>query len=335
MKDSAVRIGLVGVGAVAQRAYLPIFTKMKGVEVRALCDNDGLSARALADRFGVPDVFTDIDELLDLEELDAVVIATPNHLHEPHVLSALRAGVHVLCGRPLALSTRGVERIIALAKKSGRHVMMDNPQRYRADAQGLARFVQGGELGKLVSIRAGLSHPRGSIEGWRTRRAESGGGAFMEYGLPILDLALWIADFPEPERVHAHMQRARGASAVEDTMLVHLVTARGFDLVIDVNWAVVTDEERDWFDVTATTGSARLSPLRVFKEMHGRAVNVSPSGATSREGWFLQSYRAELAHFVAVVRGEVEYEPPEDQVTLSRVVEAVYKSAEDGKEIRL
>jgi predicted dehydrogenase len=78
----------------------------------------GARARALADRFGVPDVFTDLEELLEADACDAVIVATPNHLHEPHVLSALRAGVHVLCERPLALTVRGVERVLAAARKA-------------------------------------------------------------------------------------------------------------------------------------------------------------------------------------------------------------------------
>jgi predicted dehydrogenase len=95
----AIRIGVVGVGAIAQIAHIPVLAKMRGAQLVALCDNDRPKARSLADRFGVPDVFTDIEDLLEFDELDAVIISTPNHLHEPHVLSALQAGVHVLCER--------------------------------------------------------------------------------------------------------------------------------------------------------------------------------------------------------------------------------------------
>src|SRR5262245_56930276 len=153
--NGEVRVGLIGVGAVPQTAHLPIISKMRGASLVALCDNDGPKARAIADRFGVRDVFTDIDDLLELESLDAVVIVTPNHLHEPHVLSALRANLHVLCGRPLALSVRGVERMLAPAKKANRILQVDNHNRFRADVQALDRFLHGGELGKLTGIRAG------------------------------------------------------------------------------------------------------------------------------------------------------------------------------------
>lgn len=333
MKDT-VRIGVVGTGAISQLAHLPVLAKMRGAELVAVCDNDRPKARALADRFNVPDVFTDIEDLLELDELEAVIIATPNHLHEPHVLSALAAKRHVLCERPLSLTSRGVERIIASAARADRTVTVGNNHRYRTDVQALSRFIQGGELGKTTAMRAGAYHFRRPNEGWRLRRAESGGGAFLEYGIPLLDLGLWLADFPEPVRLTAHMDRARGTSAVEDAMVVQLECGGGTSFVIDVSSSYVGEDERSWFEVVATRGSARLAPLRVVKELNGRATDVSPSGAAGRESAFIQSYRSELAHFVAVVRGETSYDPPTDQVLLHQMIEAIYKSAEDEREIR-
>jgi predicted dehydrogenase len=333
MKDT-VKIGVVGAGAIAQLAHLPVLAKMRGTTLVAVCDNDRPKARALADRFGVPDVFTDIEDLLELDELDAVVVATPNHLHEPHVLAALASKRHVLCERPLSLSSRGVERILTAATRADRTVTVANNHRFRTDVQTLSRFIQGGELGKILGLRAGAYHFKPPSEGWRVRRAEAGGGAFLDHGVALLDLALWLADYPDPIRVSAHMDRARGAAAVETSMVVQLECAGGAAFLFDVSDAYVGSEERWWFEVLAARGSARLAPLRVVKELNGRPTDVSPSGAAGRESAFIQSYRAELAHFVAVVRGETEYEPPTDQVTLHRIVEAIYKSAEEGKEIR-
>ncbi len=334
MKDK-VRIGVVGAGAISQLAHLPVLSKMRGAELVAVCDNDGPKARALADRFGIPDTFTDIEDLLELDALDAVVIATPNHLHEPHVLSALASKVDVLCERPLALTARGVERILGTASRADRKVLVGNNHRFRTDVQALDRFMRGGELGKVTGIRAGAYHFPRSAEGWRYRRAESGGGAFFEYGVPLLDLGLWLADFPAAVRVTSHMERPRGAGAVEEAMLVELNADNGAAVVIDVNAAYVGQEERWWFEVLASRGSARLAPLRVVKELNGRPTDVSPTGASERESAFIQSYRAELAHFLAVIRGEAPYEPATHQVLVHRIVEAIYKSAEEEKEIRL
>jgi predicted dehydrogenase len=183
-------------------------------------------------------------------------------------------------------------------------------------------------------MRAGQYQFRAAHQGWRERKAEAGGGAFLEYGYPLLDLSLWLADFPRPRRVTAHMSSARPGS-VEDMMLVHLECDGGISFSIDVSWAYIGQEERWWFEVVSSRGSARLSPLRVVKELNGRPTNVSPSGAAARESAFLQSYRAELAHFIAMLNGDAAYDAPTDQLEVMRVMEAIYRSAEEGREITL
>src|SRR5215203_4850675 len=84
-------VGIGGGGAITKVAHLPVLKKMRSVEVPAICDIDLPKARALANRFGVSDAFDDIEELLRYEALDAVVICSPNHLHESHIMAALSA----------------------------------------------------------------------------------------------------------------------------------------------------------------------------------------------------------------------------------------------------
>ena len=333
--QSPVRVAVVGAGAIAQLAHLPVLSKMRGVQLVVLCDNDRAKARALADRFAIPDVFTDIDDLLDYDQVDLAVVATPNHLHEPHVLQLLAAGTDVLCERPLSLNSKGVERILAAAARSNRKVFVANNHRFRTDVQALVRFLGGGELGKLIGVRTGSYHPRGEVGGWRLSRQEAGGGVLFEQGFPLIDLAMWLADFPEPQRVWAHFDRARGANSVEESAIVAVECANGAAFTFDVSWSYVGADERWWFETLNSRGSSRLAPLRVVKELNGKPVNVSPTGASARESAFNQSYRAELAHTLSVLRGDEAYEPPTDQVIVHRIIEAAYKSAEEGKDVRL
>lgn len=330
-----LRIGVIGAGAIAQIAHLPVLSRMRGATMVALCDNDGPKARSLAERLGIRDVFTDIEDLLELDLVDAVVIATPNHLHEPHVLAALAAKVDVLCERPLALTARGVERILSASQRAGRKVLVGNNHRFRSDVQQLSRFLSGGELGKMIGIRTGTYRLQAPTEGWRHRRAEAGGGAFMEFGLPLLDLALWLTDFPDPGRVTVHADRPKSASAVEDAMLVHLECAQGISMSFDVAWSYIGEGDRWWFEVLGNRGTARLAPLRVVKLLNGKPTDVSPHGASARESQFIQSYRAELAHAIAVLAGEQAYEAPDDQLVVHRVLDAIYRAADEGKELKL
>src|ERR1044071_4511857 len=114
-----VRIGLIGAGAVVQVAHLPVLKKLKNVELAAICDVDLPKARALAERFGVRNVFDDIEDLLGHAEVDAVLIATPNHLHEPHIQAALSANAHVLVEKPIALTHGGALKVAKAAGKRG------------------------------------------------------------------------------------------------------------------------------------------------------------------------------------------------------------------------
>jgi predicted dehydrogenase len=95
------------------------------------------------------------------------------------------------------------------------------------------------------------------------------------------------------------------------------------------------DGERFWFDIAGTKGSAAINPLRVFKDQHGNVVDLTPTGATGRETQFTQSYRAEWTYFLAVIKGDVNAPPPRDQLALQRVVDAVYRSADDGRDVLL
>ncbi|MDO8667459.1 MAG: Gfo/Idh/MocA family oxidoreductase [Gemmatimonadales bacterium] len=331
---SDIRIGMVGAGAIAQVAHLPVLRKMKGVEIVGICDNDGPKARALAQRMGIGGAYTDIEELLEFGRVDAVVICTPNHLHEAHALSALAAGAHVVVERPIALTSAGVARVLRAAEKAKRNVLVAMNHRFRSDVQAVQKFLAGGELGEIATIRCGwhvFRAPRQQL-GWRSRRAESGGGVMMDLGLPMLDLALWLAGRPPVVRVSAHV---RGTGQVDEIAAAHLFCENGVSIFCDVSWRYVGEGERTWVDVQASKGSATISPFRVFKELHGAPVDVTPTGAASREHQFTASYRSEWAYFLAGVRGEVALVPPEDQVHLHKVIETIYKSADEQRDIKL
>jgi predicted dehydrogenase len=331
-----LKLGIIGAGAITQVAHLPVVGKLKGVEVVAICDTDRAKARALADRFRVRDAFTDIEELLEYETVDAVAICTPNHLHEPHVTAALAAGAHVLVERPLALTAAGAQRLIRMAEKRDRVLIVGMNHRYRSDVQIVRSFIQSGELGRVESVRASwhVAKPARTTMGWRQRREESGGGVMLDLGLSILDLGLWLADWPEPLRVSANLV-GEGKGGVEQSGSVLVICAGGLSLFLDVTWRHVGGGERFGLGLRAAKGTAGINPLHVWKELNGVPTDVAPTGSTGRENAFTASYRAEWAHFLAAIRGEAKPFDAEQQVILHRVMDAIYKSAAEGKEIAL
>jgi predicted dehydrogenase len=332
-----LRLGIVGAGAVTQVAHLPVLRRIKDVEVVALCDGDLPKARALAGRFGVKLAFDDIEELLEAEALDALLVATPNHLHESHVLAGISAGLHVLVERPLAVNVQGAQRIAKAAEKRDRIVMPGMNHRYRNDVQTVRSFVQSGELGQIDSVQGAwhVFRPSRAQLGWRQRRAESGGGAMLDLGLAVLDLGLWLAGNPAPMRVSATLDRPGGERGVEYSGSAFVVCENGASVFVDVTWRHIGEGEYFGVGLRGTKGAADVNPLRVWKELNGVPVDVSPTGASSRESAFSASVRAEWAHFLAAIRGEAKAPPLEEHVTLHRVLEAVYRSADEGREIAL
>lgn len=335
LNPKAIRVGVLGTGAIAQVAHLPILTRMRGAEVVGLADADRAKARTIADRFGVPRIAASAEELLGWSDIDAVVVCTPSNLHEEHVCAALEAGKYVLCEKPLALSSAGAERILATPGAEERLVVGMN-QRFRSDAVTLKPFISGAELGDVFYLRTGwlnrrVGRGRGS---WRHRRTRAGGGVLMDLGFQMLDLALWLLDYPEPQRVVAHLHRSPGLE-VEDSavLLLHLAGHRVVNL--EVTWSLQAERERQYLDLLGSAGSAKLSPLSVVKELDGELHTVTPQVSASRENQYTASYRQEMVNFLEIVRGERTTTAPREQVTLLRIVEAAYRSAEEGREVQL
>ncbi len=328
-----VRVAVLGAGSIAQVVHLPILSRMRGVQVAAVADRDAHTARTIAQRFEVPTVGTSFEEVLT-DDIDAVVVCTPSNRHEDQVRAALHAGKYVLCEKPLALTAKGVESLLKEDGADERLVVAMN-QRYRPDAVALRQFVAGGELGNVYYLRTGWLNryrPRGRT--WRDRKATAGGGAFMDLGLQMLDLALWTLGYPAPERVTAHMY-AGPESEVEDSaaVVVRLEGDRAINL--ECTWNLLAQRDRQYLHLLGSGGSGSLSPLAVFKQMPAGLVEVTPQIPAARENLFTASYRNELSQFVDVVRGERTPDSPKEHLVLMRLVEAAYRSATERREIEL
>jgi predicted dehydrogenase len=208
--------------------------------------------------------------------------------------------------------------------------------RYRPDVQAVRSFVQSGELGDLDSIRAAwhMARPARAPLGWRQRKDESGGGALFDLGLTMIDLCLWLAGTPAPLRVTANLSR-RSEREVEQAGSAFVVCQAGLSLFVDVTWRHIGDGEHFGAGVRGSKGSASLNPLHVWKEMNGTVHDVSPSGQWNRENLFLTGFRAQWAHFLAAMRGEVAPPALADHVTVLKVLEGAYRSAAEGHDVTL
>ena len=333
---SSVRIGVIGTGAISQVVHVPIFTERTDVELAVLADADPHKAEMLARRYGVPRV-ADWEEVIADEELDAVVLTTPNNLHEQMCVRAIESGKHVLVERPIASTSSGARRIVEAAERCGRLLAIGMPHRFRPEVSALRSFVAGGELGELYSVTGSwMTRPVAmSRPGWRQRREVAGGGALVDLGIPALDLCLWVAGFPKVRRVSCIL--TKGEYEVEDAASLMAETEGGVALTLEVSNRLFSDDDRYYARVMGTEGSAAIPPLRVFRQLGGRPLEVTPRQPTPRGGEnpYMNAYRRLLDEFVRAMQGRADIPLPREQVDLLALVEAAYEAAAAGREVHL
>lgn len=335
MADEPLRVAVLGTGAIAQIVHLPILSKLPGVEVAALCDVDESKAGAIASRFAIPEVLHDDETVFERDDIDAVIVCTPSHAHEEQVGAALQAGKHVLVERPIALTARGAEKVVAAAEEAGRVLMIALNNRYRPDILAIKPFIDGGELGRIISIKAGWLNRKTRIvrPTWRHHSETAGGGALMDLGVQTLDLCMWLLDYPEVDRVVAATHPGEGME-VEDSATAVFTLADGAVVSIEVSWSLVADRDHHYVQLLAENGSASVRPLAVYKEMELGHMDVTPETSPDRENPYTASYRKELVQFFEAARGAHDVELPTEQVRLMHLIERAYQSARKGKEVK-
>lgn len=336
MPKKNLRIGLVGVGAAAQINHIPALKKTEGLELLALCDRDPEKAARVGQKFGVQRAYGRLEELLADDEIDAIDLCTPNFLHAPMAMAALEAGKHVLCERPLARSAEEAAAMVKAAKKADRTLMCAVQHRFRPDGQLLRKFVEKGDLGEIFFAKAGWLRQRTEWDSdeWRRTKRESGGGVVLDLGFQMIDLSLWVLGSPKVESVTASVHRSRKGE-VEDSATGFFRLEGGATLTLELTWGLLMEKDFAYLNLFGSGGAALLNPLRIHKGMHGNLVNVTPAMDNARNQ-YKQSMEAQIAHFADSVRAGKKPMGSADQIlTVMELMDAIYKSAEIGKEVRL
>lgn len=335
-KNSKVRIGVIGCGAIAQIVHFPILTKMEDVEVVGIADSDKTKVAALAEKYKIRNYFTDYEKLLATDAIDAILICTPNHTHAPISIAALSAGKHVMVEKPIARGADEAKTMTDEAKKRKRTLMVGMNHRFRPDAMVLKNFVKGKELGKIFYCKSGWLRRRGSWNEneWARKKLMAGGGVFMDLGIPMLDLSIWLMDNPKIKSVSSAMYNHYQKEGVEDSATVMLRFESDVVLNLEVSWTLLMENDFMYNNLFGTAGGALLNPLRIHKEMHGNLVNVTPTKMEKPENNYKKSYEYELKHFVECLKHDRPVmSGAEEALEIMRISEMVYQSAREKREI--
>ncbi|MBI5476229.1 MAG: Gfo/Idh/MocA family oxidoreductase [Ignavibacteriales bacterium] len=334
-KQRKLKLGVIGLGWVSQIFHLPTIIKMDDVEIVAVCDKDKSRAKFIAERFNVQKVYTDYKQMLAKEELDAVDICTSTDSHLQITLDSLEAGKDIFVEKPIARHYHEAVQISEAVKQHKRKLMVGMNNRFRPDTMILKSFIEKGEIGKIFYVKAGWLKRISPDNKWMTQKDKSGGGVFLDLGIVMLDMILWLLGFPPVQRVNAKMYMHKTKS-VEDSAIVSLEVKYGISLVMETSWSFHCAEDYFYCNLYGSEGSAMINPLRIYKQLHGNLVNLTPVKTESPLNLFRKSYELELKHFVGAARGlHPIISNGDEAVQRMKVVEAIYQSAQKGKEIKL
>ena len=344
-----VNVAVVGLGM--GRHHLNCYKACPQANVVAICDTDEARLKAVGDEHGIKQRFSQYEELFAMKDLHAVSVALPNFLHAPVTIAALKAGLHVMCEKPLAMTAQEGEAMCAAARAAGRQLMMHFNTRFHESSRFAKSVVEAGIVGPVYFGRTGWHRSRGipGLGGWFTTKSKSGGGPLIDLGVHRLDLALWLMDYPEPVAVtgSAYYELANELAGrqgkpmdVEDMAAGFIRFKNGASLVVEASWATNTHKREEGFTVLlGTKGGVNLDNgggtgegyefrARAYQSIGGALVEITPKvplPATTAQASFVQ----------ALLAGEPNPAPGEHGLLVQRILDALYNSAAEGREIRL
>jgi predicted dehydrogenase len=333
-----LRVGIVGGGWPGQR-HLEGFLASGAWEIAAVADLDPDRRRELARDTGARQLAT-ADELFAQDDLDAVVIALPTFLHHPMVMAALAAGRHVLCEKPPALNAGETAAMADAALRRGLTLCFGLQRRALPSAAAAQAAIAQGQLGDIYHARAVFTRSWGAPKGagnWFRDPARAGGGALLDIGIHVLDLAWFLMGRPQPVAVFAITHdRSPGTSPLESAAFGLLRFAGGRSIQLEAAWILPEGDDRQYVHLhgSAAGGLVEREKFTVVRTGEGGIETFSTPSVLGAPDTLIVPFQTQASHFAAAISGTAPaLAPAEDGVQLMQMVDALYTSARERREI--
>jgi len=340
-----LKVGVIGLGM--GKCHVRGFANRTDAEVAAAADLSAERRDSIQEEYGVPRVYEEGADMLEKEDLDIAVIATPNVLHAPLTIKALEADCHVLCEKPMAMSVEEAESMQKKAEEKKKVLMVNFSYRFSDITFALKEQIAEGVIGDVYYVRSVWHRRRGfpGFGGWFGKKELSGGGPLVDLGVHRIDLALWLMGNPRPVSVYGVThdryirEMIRGSDIefdCEDLAVSMIKLEGGITLMTEVSWGLHGKNAE--YMRTAVYGTK------------GSAVHKNIEQRYSFEGWLYTEkngvlYDKKIArstvscpdvygNMVDVIQGKDEnYGSAQSGVDVQKILNGIYQSAETGKEV--
>jgi len=326
-----VRYAVVGLGHIAQVAVLPAFAHARNSRLVAVVSGDAAKRREIARRYRLDHAFDYGDYEACLEQVDAVYIALPNSQHAEYTIRAARAGVHVLCEKPMAVTAAECERMIAACAQHRVKLMIAYRLHFEAVNLKVIDLVRAGTIGepKFFNSSFSMTVRRGDI---RTKR-DFGGGTLYDIGVYCINAARYLFR-AEPTEVVA-MSVNSGVKALSEidestAAILRFEGGRVASFVTSFNGGDVAE-----YRIVGSKGDIHVDPAYEYAESLGYTLTVDGTPQRKTIGKRDQ-FAPELLHFSDCIRHDRTPEPSgEEGLADVRIVQALYRSAKSGRAIAI
>ena len=329
-----IRYAVVGLGHIAQVAVLPAFAHLRNSELVGLVSGTPKKLKALAKKYQVPNTWSyeEYQECLESGEIDAVFIALPNDMHREYTIRAAKAGIHILCEKPLAVTAKDCQAMIDAARKNRVKLMTAYRLHFEETNLRAIDLVANGKIGEPRYFNAGFSFQVTDPDNIRLQKAR-GGGTLYDIGVYCINAARYLFQ-AEPEEVFAYSTKGRESRFKEVDEMSAAVLRFPKDRM-----AVFTTSfgsgDVDFCEVVGTKGSLRLDPAYEYSEPLSWKLKVE---GKEQEKTFptRDQFGAEISYFSDCVLKGKDPEPSGEEGLIDvAIVEALYKSAATGKPVRM
>ena len=345
-----LRIGLVGCGGIAKGKHLPSLSRLNDVELVAFCDIVPERAAECAKEYGSADAktYTDYKKLLADKTIDVVHVLTPNDSHAEITVASLESGKHTLSEKPMAKKAKDARKMVEAAKKSGKKLTIGYQSRHRNDSQYLKKLVEKGELGEIYYAKAHAIRRRG-VPTWGVfmDKEKQGGGPLIDIGVHILDLTLWLMGHPKPIAASGVTYQHLGVRGdlvgfmgqwdykkftVEDMASALIRFDNGATIMLESSFIANWKDEVNNSTIVGTEGGCQTHPTTITQERYGSMFSYELKVPNNN----INTHHAEMAAFVECIRDKKEpLVTGEHGLMVAKIMDAIYKSADAGKEVAI
>jgi len=360
-----LRFGIIGCGGIANVKHLPALDTFKDeIELVYFCDTVLERAQEVAKKYGTKDAkyCEDYHELLEDETIDVVHVLTPNVNHCPITCDALEAGKHVLCEKPMAISYEEGKKMLDTAKRTGKKLTIGYQNRFRKDTRQMYELVRSGELGEIYFAKAHGVRRRG-VPTWGVfpDKSKQGGGPLIDIGTHPLDMTLWLMDNYRPvsvlgqtfQKLKDHPEGNKfgpwdsNTFETEDSAFGLIRMENGATIYLEAAWAINMLNCKDaMVTLCGTLGGSEMfgdnwdnrGYLVTNKVAQGQLVDVQPAETAGVYGFdgvdMTDPKIMEARQWIDAIKNDTQpLVKPEEALVVTRILEAIYQSAETGKAV--